>query len=158
MKCDGLKAETVVPQGTSITLQMYGKGEVDAAIAELKDRIQQKDFFWDGCGFSKMGFKNTIDVANYVEKLKAENERLKNELHYIDEVTEGQAGLAVWTYEENLRETKHALWLARANYCHNFRIDLYRRRRPGTKRSQSIMENLLIIAEMKCRKKAAEYE
>lgn len=36
MLCDELKAETVVPQGTSITLQMYGKCEVDAAIAELK--------------------------------------------------------------------------------------------------------------------------
>ena len=36
MKCDELKTETIVPQGTTITLQMYPKGEVDAAIAELK--------------------------------------------------------------------------------------------------------------------------
>ncbi len=36
MKCDELKTETIVPQGCTITLQMYPKGEVDAAIAELK--------------------------------------------------------------------------------------------------------------------------
>ena len=37
MKCDELKTETIVPQGCTLTLQMYPKGEVDAAIAELKD-------------------------------------------------------------------------------------------------------------------------
>jgi uncharacterized small protein (DUF1192 family) len=36
MKCDELKAETIVPQGCTITLQMYPKAEVEAAIAELK--------------------------------------------------------------------------------------------------------------------------
>lgn len=33
---DELKAETVVPQGSAITLQMYGKAEVDNYIKELK--------------------------------------------------------------------------------------------------------------------------
>lgn len=67
--------------------------DVLAAFYELKDKIQQKDFFWEGCGFSKMGFKNTIDVANYVEKLKAENIELQSfyDLHgnvdnYIDKL------------------------------------------------------------------------
>ena len=41
MKCDELKAETIVPQGSAITLQMYGKADVDAAIAELKARIHE---------------------------------------------------------------------------------------------------------------------
>lgn len=87
---------------------VYSKSEVDTAIAELKcelsdarddarssrnlindkneeikeleDKVQQKDFFWDGCFFSKMGFKNTIDVANYVDSLKAENRKLKSAL------------------------------------------------------------------------------
>ena len=36
MKCDELKAETIVPQGCALTLQMYPKAEVDAAIDELK--------------------------------------------------------------------------------------------------------------------------
>lgn len=40
MKCDELKVETVVPQGSAITLQMYGKAEVDEAIAELKQKIE----------------------------------------------------------------------------------------------------------------------
>lgn len=31
-----LKAETIVPQGTTITLQMYPKAEADKVIAELK--------------------------------------------------------------------------------------------------------------------------
>ena len=42
-----LKAETIVPQGTTITLQMYPKSETDkviaekdAEIAELKDKLQ----------------------------------------------------------------------------------------------------------------------
>lgn len=47
--------------------------------AELKDRCQKHDFFWEGCGFSKMGFKNTIDVANYVEELKTKVDLLQHE-------------------------------------------------------------------------------
>ena len=39
MKCDELKAETIVPQGCIITLQMYPKAEVEAAIAELKNKL-----------------------------------------------------------------------------------------------------------------------
>lgn len=61
-------------------------------INELTDKIQQKDFFWDGCGFSKMGFKNANDVANYVDSLKAVDDR-----HYVE-----------W------KEAKRALWMARA--------------------------------------------
>lgn len=40
MKCDELKAETIVPHGSAITLQMYAKAEVDKAIAELKDKLR----------------------------------------------------------------------------------------------------------------------
>ena len=40
MKCDELKAETIVPQGCTITLQMYPKADVDAAIAELKQKLE----------------------------------------------------------------------------------------------------------------------
>ena len=36
MKCDELKAETIVPQGTTITLQMYPKAEADKVIARHK--------------------------------------------------------------------------------------------------------------------------
>lgn len=95
MKCDELKDRwfTAYPTEGICKAKVYGKKEVDEAIAELKDKIKQKDFFWDGCGFSKMGFKNTIDVANYVVNLKAENIELQSfyDLHgnvdnYIDKL------------------------------------------------------------------------
>ena len=38
-----LKAETIVPQGTTITLQMYPKSEADKVIAELEERIADGD-------------------------------------------------------------------------------------------------------------------
>lgn len=64
MLCDELKAETVVPQGTSITLQMYGKGDVDAAIAELKTKLED------------------VQASAYAESVDAgmENRRLKRAL------------------------------------------------------------------------------
>jgi hypothetical protein len=58
----------------------YDADEVDAAIEELKDKIQQKDFFWEGCGFAKMGLKNTIAVYEYLDDLNAENRKLKRAL------------------------------------------------------------------------------
>lgn len=54
------------------------------------------------------------EADKVIAELEAKIERLKNELRYVDEVTEGQAGLAVWTYEEKLRITKRAVWLSRA--------------------------------------------
>ena len=67
MKCDELKAETIVPQGTSITLQLYGKGEVDAAIAELKE-------------FAKDACLERDDNQNVINELEAENRKLKRAL------------------------------------------------------------------------------
>jgi len=62
----------------------YGKEEVDALltkkdkeIARLKDKCQMHDFFWEGCGFAKRGFKNTIAVSEAFDRIEAENERLK---------------------------------------------------------------------------------
>ena len=37
-----LKAETIVPQGCTITLQMYPKAEADKVIAELKNEIEKQ--------------------------------------------------------------------------------------------------------------------
>ena len=48
-----------------------------AEIAELKDKCQMHDFFWEGCGFKKRGFKNSIAVAERFEELEKENARLK---------------------------------------------------------------------------------
>lgn len=58
--------------------QMYKVSDVDAYVEKLKDKIRQKDFFWEGCGFSKMGFNNTIQVAEYVEQLQRRINELEN--------------------------------------------------------------------------------
>lgn len=60
-------------------VECYLKSDVDKLIAELKDKCQMHDFFWEGCGFDKLGFKNAINVRDYCDKLKKENESLKAE-------------------------------------------------------------------------------
>ena len=69
MKCDELKVETIVPQGCTITLQMYPKAEVDAAIAELKARIQLDDD--EMAGFLQLEEEcGGGDLRNYIAELK----------------------------------------------------------------------------------------
>lgn len=36
-----LKVETIIPQGTTVSLQMYGKGDVDALLAEKDKEIEE---------------------------------------------------------------------------------------------------------------------
>ena len=51
--------------------------EKDKTIAELEDKCQMHDFFWEGCGFKKLGgFKNSINVRDYCDELKRQNEDL----------------------------------------------------------------------------------
>ena len=88
MKCDELKPiELECNMGKDINgveyrepWKAYDIDEVDAAIAELKDKCQMHDFFWEGCGFAKRGFKNSIAVSEAFDKLEAENRRLKRAL------------------------------------------------------------------------------
>ena len=68
--------------------EMYRVKDVESAIAELKDKIQQKDFFWEGCGFAKRGFKNTIEVGLAYEEMERQrddflhkNRTLAHKLH-----------------------------------------------------------------------------
>ena len=79
MKCDELKAETIVPQGCTLTLQMYPKGEVDAAIAELKDENER-----------------LVKCCKEYDSRQRIDERIK------------------FNGAQQLRSTKRALWLARA--------------------------------------------
>lgn len=58
----------------------YIKSEADKVIAELKDKCQMHDFFWEGCSFAKRGFKNTIAVSEAFDNLDAENRALKRAL------------------------------------------------------------------------------
>ena len=63
----------------------YTAKKVREAIAELKDKVQMHDFFWEGCGFEKRGFKNAIAVANHLEDVERENDKLKAELAAMKE-------------------------------------------------------------------------
>jgi hypothetical protein len=84
MKCDELKAYkgdvTIPVYGTIADAELYLKDKADAAIAELKDKCQMHDFFWEGCGFAKREFKNTIAVSEAFDRLEAENAELKKKL------------------------------------------------------------------------------
>lgn len=94
-----LKAETIVPQGSAISLQMYPKAETDKIIAELeaknrelqaeKEKRERQDRFYldhgiksfqpyeDDPSFMAYG---KIEVDDVIKALKAENARLKKEL------------------------------------------------------------------------------
>lgn len=65
MKYDKLKAETIVPQGCALTLQMYPKSEVDSAIDELKTEHHRERHEY-------------IEMA---AMLRRENAELKQKLH-----------------------------------------------------------------------------
>ena len=58
------------PQFMQIPVEEYES--LKKRIEELQDKVQQKDFFWEGCGLSKRGFKNTIQVCEYIEELEEE--------------------------------------------------------------------------------------
>jgi hypothetical protein len=123
MKCDELKV--YVPQDGPYGLEpeeggklveeetCYLKSDVDAAIAELKDKCQMHDFFWEGCGFAKRGFKNTIAVSEALDELQAENAELKKKLedvqasHYAEMVDAGMRE----------RRLRRALYNACANWA-----------------------------------------
>ena len=135
MKCDELmQVENPIEWGL-----YYDKDKVDAAIAELKDKCQMHDFFWEGCGFAKRGFKNTIAVSEEFDRLEAENAELKKKLmpclngdciltcevveKYGKENAELKAKLEdvqASAYAESVdagmreRRLRRALWLARA--------------------------------------------
>lgn len=98
MKCDELKAETIVPQGCTITLQMYPKAEVDAAIAELKKKLMP---CLNG---------DCILPLIVVEKYGKENAELKKKLEDV------QASHYAESVDAGMRERRlnRELWIARA--------------------------------------------
>lgn len=85
------------------------KSEADEVIEELKDKCRMHDFFWDGCGFAKRGFKNAIAVSEAYDFLEAENTQLKE-------------SIAVYQRNEkiDIRELRHQKYkrcLAMAERC-----------------------------------------
>ena len=130
MKCDELKqVENPIEWGL-----YYDKSEVDAAIAELKDKIQMHDFFWEGCGFAKRGFKNTIAVSEAFDRLEAENAELKQKLEDVNELIKTARKMLedakATHYAEMVdagmenRRLKRALWLARAERA-KYRVEYW---------------------------------
>ena len=70
------------PAPEACVKEVYIKDEADSVIAELKDKVEMHDFFWEGCGFDKRGFKNTIAVSEAFDRLEAENKALKEALRW----------------------------------------------------------------------------
>ncbi len=44
---------------------------------ELRKKVEQLEFFYEGNGFKKRGLNNSIQIADYIEKLEKENTGLK---------------------------------------------------------------------------------
>lgn len=71
--CDGI---------TGSAHEVYSKSDVDSVIAELKDKCQMHDFFWEGCGFAKRGFKNSVAVSEAFDELEVELAEKDKELRH----------------------------------------------------------------------------
>lgn len=87
--------------------------ELENLCAELKDKCEMHDFFWDGCGFAKRGFKNTIAVSEAFDKLEAENAELKQKLESV------QASMYADVVDAGMRERslRRALHKTCANWA-----------------------------------------
>ena len=159
MKCDELKKQKYC-QKLAFGDEVYLAKIVDPAIAELKDKCQMHDFFWEGSGFAKRGFKNTIAVSEAFDRLEAENAELKAKLedakasHYAESVDAGMRE----------RRLRRALWLARAErnkalaaivHCQGAWHDTL-----DTKRSGKFWNKggKLLNASKKCRAKAEKFK
>ena len=86
--------------------------------AELKDKCQMHDFFWEGCGFAKRGFKNSIAVREAFDKLEAENESL------LQQNRELCQALQVMYSKEEYDKQKYKRCLAMAKWCEDRWADI----------------------------------
>ena len=127
MKCDNLQAETIVPQGTAITLQMYPKAETDVAIAELKAENESLKV-WN----ERLMYWPHTDNSAVIANLREENERLKAELQKqkdayceLDAMYQRNTGIACKALGKDsvicqeLRDTRRALYKAMKAFLHN---------------------------------------
>lgn len=137
MKCDELKAYRIIQgdtggygapsykcdtDGNRIEewqdfCEVYDKSEADKLISELKDKCQMHDFFWEGCGFAKRGFENSIAVNEAYEFFLEENKQLKESLAELKkQVHEYALGLYVMQAkaEKEARHQKYKRCLAMA--------------------------------------------
>lgn len=97
--------------------EVYIKSEADKVIAELKDKCQMHDFFWEGCCFAKRGFKNTIAVSEAFDKLEAVNKFLLLQNRELCQA------LQVMYSKEEYDKQKYKRCLMMAKWCKRKRID-----------------------------------
>ena len=105
MKCDELKLYSQCYDGNDGLF--YHHTEVYEAIAELKQKLHDAEMKADLAECANTEYRIDID------KLKAENERLKKEVWEADERAIDAGATSVEKMEE-LRVTQRALWIARA--------------------------------------------
>lgn len=114
VNCDGI---------TGSAHEVYSKSDVDSVIAELKDKCQMHDFFWEGCGFAKRGFKNSIAVSEAFDELEVELAEKDKEIAELEErIADGDKDFEmVNNQNERLIKTvlhhKHKRCLAIAMWC-----------------------------------------
>ena len=113
-------------------VEKYGKenaelkadlAEKDKEIAELKDKCQMHDFFWEGCGFDKLGFKNSIAVREAFDRLEADKkltdailDERNAEIVELKKACNDKDDWCLHTLKEN-RHQKHKRCLAMAEWC-----------------------------------------
>jgi len=52
---------------------------------KLNKKVEQLEFFYEGNGFKKRGLNNSIQIADYIEKLEKGNAELKERCNILDE-------------------------------------------------------------------------
>lgn len=78
----GLRAETIVPQGSAITLQMYPKADVDRVIAEKNEEIAKlKADYKEAC--------DRLQTANLIkDEQKARADELQMKVSGLEKLVE----------------------------------------------------------------------
>lgn len=83
--------------------------------AELRDKVEMLNFFYEGNGFEKRGLHTAIMIADYIDKLEKEKEETRKKVIEIfanDEMQQGElwkaCGLRLvgWDYEKNQLDDK----------------------------------------------------
>ena len=117
----------------------------DKEIAKLKDKCQMHDFFWEGCGFDKLGFKNSIAVREAFDRLEAENEKLRGE---SCKLTDGCLRLKQCRKEkahlaDELRHSNYKRCLAMAGKCENGKLIYQYKQRCGDAETEIGLDYLM---------------
>ena len=123
--------------------------ELQKQVDELNDKCNMHNFFWEGCGFAKRGFKNTIAVSEALDRLEAENRKLKRVL-WLDKAARANAEWGHWA----------TIWFCDTRAILNINKssvsqDPYR---CTITRNAAEWRNLWAEVERKCRAKAEEYK